>query len=136
MNVINRVIRTAAPVGVESPSPLYGYGLIDARAAVFDDVALVEANPMGDLSEWIRLNRRAEAIPEPSEPVPSPSASAEPAPAPPTAGPPNPLGVVLPTVQSLRDVGIPLLVVGGFGSLLVFSLVLAGRQLKRLRRQS
>ncbi|MET3768980.1 subtilisin family serine protease [Marisediminicola sp. UYEF4] len=135
-NVINRVIRTATPVGGAVPSPLYGYGLIDARAAVFDQVALVDANPMGDLREWIRLNRRAEAAPEPSEPLPSPSASAEPAPAPPVAGPPTPLGVVLPTVESLRDVGIPLLVVGGFGSLLVFSLVLAGRQLRRMRRES
>jgi len=135
-NVINRVIRTATPVAGEVPSPLYGYGLIDARAAVFEEVALVEANPMGDLREWIRLNRRAEAAPEPSQPLPSPSASAEPAPAPPLAGPSNPLGVALPTVESLRDVGIPLFVVGGFGSLLVLSLVLAGRQLRRLRRES
>lgn len=131
-NVINRVVRTATPVSGEVPSPLYGYGLIDARAAVANEVARVDANPMGDLGDWIRLNRRAEPAPETPETLPSPST--EPAPVVPVAALPTPLGVVLPTVESLRDVGIPLVVVGGFGSLLVVSLALAGRQLRRLRR--
>src|SRR5690606_17672321 len=72
-NVINRIIRTAMPVeGVGAlPDPLYGYGLLDAHAAVTRSVPHVDANPMGDLAEWIRLYRRAEAGPAP-EPTAAP----------------------------------------------------------------
>jgi type VII secretion-associated serine protease mycosin len=118
-NVINRVIKTARPVGTTVPSPIYGYGLIDADAAVTARVAPVSANPMGDLKEWIRLYRRAAASPEPE---PSPGVVA-PAPANtplPDAEPPNPLGTLLPTIAALRDVGVPLLVYAVFGVLLAF----------------
>ncbi|MFP7761093.1 S8 family peptidase [Marisediminicola sp. LYQ85] len=116
-NVINRVIRTVDPVGSTIPSPIYGYGLINASKAVGDAVAPVDANPMGDLAEWIRVNRRADA-PDPSTEAPDPA----PAPGPPvtTASEPvdvgNPLGVVLPTVESVRAVGIPLLVIAVFAA--------------------
>ncbi len=41
------------------PDPQFGYGIVDASAAVRADVAHVVANPMGDLAEWIRVYRRA-----------------------------------------------------------------------------
>jgi type VII secretion-associated serine protease mycosin len=130
-NVINRVIRTARAVGGQVPSPLYGYGLIDVRAAVSASVAPVEANPMGDLAEWIRVNRRAEGAPPVSElPVPAPQAPPEP---PPVAEPANPLGTLLPTVALLRDVGIPLAVFGVFGTLLGIVLRGAVKQVRRPR---
>lgn len=69
-NVINRIIRSAIPAstGESLPDPLYGYGLVDAAAAVTDSVPLVTTNPMGDLAEWIRLYRRAESlVPDGSE---------------------------------------------------------------------
>jgi len=66
-NVINRIIRTAHPAAAETavPDPLYGYGLVDAGAAVSANIPLVTANPMGSLQEWIRTYRRADAVPVP-----------------------------------------------------------------------
>ncbi len=106
-NVINRIIRTARPVpGVGStPDPLYGYGLLDAGAAVTANVPAVSANPMGDLAEWIRIYRRAE-----QEPAPVPSATPVVLPELPAAdarsdpGPP-----LLPTVDTLVYGTVPLL---------------------------
>ncbi|MCA1943367.1 MAG: peptidase S8, partial [Yonghaparkia sp.] len=45
------------------PDPLYGYGLVDAAAAVSADVDPVTENPLGSLADWVALNRRAEADP-------------------------------------------------------------------------
>ena len=68
-NVINRIVQTARPVPGRTvdPDPLYGYGLVDAAAAVSASVPLVDANPMGSLEEWIRLYRRAQSEPLPAE---------------------------------------------------------------------
>lgn len=68
-NVINQIIRTANPTPAAGrlPNALYGYGLVDAAAAVTTSLPSVAQNPMGDLAEWIRLYRRAEATPDPSE---------------------------------------------------------------------
>jgi len=73
-NVINRIIRTShpAPTATAAPDPLYGYGLVDAAAAVTANVPTVASNPMGSLEEWIRVHRRAETDPLPApttEPV-------------------------------------------------------------------
>lgn len=70
-NVINRIIETAEPPkgAKEGHDPLYGYGLVDAAAAVSADVAAVTANPMGSLTDWIRLYRRAQSEPVPSRPI-------------------------------------------------------------------
>lgn len=70
-NVINRIVDTARPASGASavPDPLYGYGLVDAAAAVSASVPAVAANPMGSLSEWIRIYRRAQSDPVPSRPV-------------------------------------------------------------------
>ena len=48
------------------PSPIYGFGLLDATAAVTASVPHVTANPMGDLGEWIHIHRRAEPTAAPS----------------------------------------------------------------------
>lgn len=61
--VINRILSTARPVTSSVPDPLYGYGLVDASAAVSADVDVVSVNPLGSLDEWIALNRRADAEP-------------------------------------------------------------------------
>ena len=62
-NVVNRIISTARPVTAAVPDPLYGYGLVDAAAAVSADVDPVAENPLGSLADWVALNRRAEADP-------------------------------------------------------------------------
>lgn len=82
-DVIERIIRTAKPAGGTVPSPIYGYGLLDAAAAVTASVPHVTANPMGDLGDWIRIHRRAESpsTPAPSTPAPGGDPQAAPVPA-------------------------------------------------------
>ena len=71
-NVINRIVKTAHAVGVDPADKLlYGYGLVDAAAAVTADVPRVTANPMGSLKDWVRLYRRAQTAPLPTESAPS-----------------------------------------------------------------
>lgn len=105
-NVINRIVSTARSTAASRAKPeLYGRGLMDAAAAVEARVAQVDANPMGSLSEWIRLHRRAEATPlpkptvEPAEitPLPAPDAATRPG---------SPL---LPTAETLLYGTVPLL---------------------------
>jgi subtilisin family serine protease len=104
-NVINRIVATARDAGPTGADYTYGFGYLDADAAVSADVPEVSANPMGDLAEWVRLNRRAEATPEPPDVVVSaPEASGE-------AGPPDPTGVLLPSLISLQLVGAPVFAV-------------------------
>lgn len=124
-NVIERVVATARDSGTPGTDPIYGFGLVDAAAAVTADVPLVTANPMGDLAEWITVYRRAA-----STPVPVPTSTATPAPEPVVAGPVNPLGTVLPTVNLLRNVGVPLLVLLLFGGTVA---LLATRAVRRVR---
>lgn len=131
-NVINRVVQTARDAGATGADAVYGYGLIDAAAAVTADVDEVTANPMGDLAEWITLYRRADATPSPvpvvtSAPAPSPAAGGSP------AGPVSPLGVILPTVSLLRNVGIPVAVILLFGALAVWVAISAVRGVRRSR---
>jgi len=61
--VINRIISTARPATSTVPDPDYGYGIVDAAAAVSAEVPEVSANPLGSLAEWVTINRRAEAEP-------------------------------------------------------------------------
>lgn len=130
-NVINRITATATQVGGEEVSPIYGHGRINAAAAVLSEVPAVEANPATQLEEWIRLYRRADS--RPSE-VPTETVTPSPTPAPaPVAGPENPLGRLLPTVDSLRTVGVPLLVYTTFGGLLAAAAVAAVRSFRRVR---
>ncbi len=128
-NVIQRLLATAKPAGAPGADPLYGYGIVDASAAVREDVPLVDANPMGDLAEWVRINRRADA-----PPVPTPSAAPLPEPTPiaaPEAS--EPLGTLLPTLNQLREVGLPALVLLLFGAGLIALVVLAVRSFRSLR---
>ena len=133
-NVIQRIVSTSRDAGASGADPIYGFGLVDAAAAVSADVPAVTANPMGDLAEWIRINRRADATPAPAEtlaPAPAPTA----APLPQAGGVQTPLGTLLPTVSQLRDVGIPLLLYAVFGSAFVLLLIAALRQFRAVRRK-
>jgi type VII secretion-associated serine protease mycosin len=106
-NVIQRVVATARDAGPTGSDFTYGYGLVDAAAAVSAQVAPVSANPMGDLNEWVRVNRRATASPAPTAtltPTPAPVAVAAP------AEPSGLIGTLLPSVTLLQVVGLPTLV--------------------------
>lgn len=65
-NVVNRVIQSAIKVGFDTYSSAYGYGLIDAENALLAEVPEVQENPLGSLSEWVRLYR--EQAPEETAP--------------------------------------------------------------------
>jgi type VII secretion-associated serine protease mycosin len=130
-NIINRITATARPAGVAGVDPIYGYGLLDAAAAVTADIPAVTENPMGDLAEWVRINRRADS-PElpPSTEAPLPLTT-------PVAAPnnDNPLGTILPTIAQLRDVGVPLLVLMIFGGSVIAMLIGATQHFRSLRRK-
>lgn len=122
-NVINRIIKTATPVD-SVPSPIYGYGLINAEAAVNADVALVDENPLGSLEEWIRLYRRSGGD---IAPAPTPTAT----PLAPVAGWSAPWA--LPSAYQASLVLVPLAFVVGFGSLVVLGSIAVARQVRRHR---
>jgi subtilisin family serine protease len=130
-NVINRIIRTARPVAGETlPNAVYGYGYVNAVAALTADVAAVDENPMGDLAAWITQHRKAESTPEsiPQDtgvvPEVPPLDSA--------AAPPNPF---LPTRDTLLYVSLPLALFLGTGTLVVLGAIGATRHLKRATRR-
>ena len=57
--VINRILQTAKDAGNPGVDNLYGYGILDANAALNAQVPLAEANPLGTITEWIRIHRRS-----------------------------------------------------------------------------
>jgi subtilisin family serine protease len=131
-NAINRVISTATDAGVKGVDPIYGYGLVNAAAAVRNTVPNVTANPLGSLAAWIHLNRRAAPTSSPTSPPTSTSTAA------PTKArdvPQNPLGILYPTATQLRDVGLPLGVLVAFALLALVMIGAAARQFWRLRRR-
>jgi len=130
-NVINRITATATQVGDEAVSPIYGHGRINAVAAVLSSVPTVDDDPATELEEWIRLYRRAESEPT-KRPETPPTSTPAPLPVP-EAGIQNPLGTLLPTVDSLRNTGVPLLVYLVFGGLLAGASVAAARASRRQR---
>ena len=130
-DVINRIVATARPAGAPGVDPIYGYGLLDAAAAVSDSVPHVAENPMGSLAEWIVLYRRADATP-----VPAPSSAAVPSPLPSgDAAGDGVTGSLLPSIAQLRDVGIPLLVIAVFVVTFLFLVRSALRHARGVRRR-
>jgi len=128
-NVINRLTATATAAGARGVDPIYGFGKINAKRAVSGSVDATTVNPMGDLAEWVRLYRRAEATPAPiatATPTPQPTATS-------VAEPPaasGPSGSI-----AMRDVGVPLLFFGGFALALALLIFAARRHFGGLRRR-
>lgn len=56
--VINRILQTAKDAGRPGVDNLYGYGILDANAALNAEVPVAENNPMDTITEWIRIHRR------------------------------------------------------------------------------
>ncbi|TFD53437.1 peptidase S8 [Cryobacterium frigoriphilum] len=132
--VINRVVATADANGHTVPSPIYGNGLINAAEAVAASVPRAyDATPAELLSEWIHLHRRAdtttdplptaEALP-PREVVPDPELPAR-----------NLVSAWLPTPLTVTYITVPLLVLVGFGTLVVLLGTGATRHIRRIRRK-
>ena len=55
--VTQRIVKTAHDAGEKGKDPIYGYGVLDVRAAVLDDVETPDENPMGSVRHWIDQNR-------------------------------------------------------------------------------
>lgn len=130
-NVINRIISTAidVPGAVQPQDPLYGYGLVDAAAAVTASVPLVDENPMGDLAEWVRLHRRADA-----EPAPEPTiAPVQVDPLPPADPPAEAGSPLLPSAESLRYGTLPLVALTVPGILIGLGVTAAARRIRLAR---
>lgn len=112
-NVINRIVATARDRGDVGYDPFYGYGIIDAAAAVSANVPLVTANPMGSLADWITVYRPTVldpvAQPTPVVVVPEPDAIAAP-------DSRSPFGKVLAPIELLRTAGPAVLTVLAFAA--------------------
>lgn len=52
--VINRIVSTAKDAGAPGKDPLYGYGILDAEAALKGTVPTTSTNPLGSIGDWIR----------------------------------------------------------------------------------
>jgi hypothetical protein len=103
---------------------------MDVAAAVTAQVAAVDTHPADELKEWIRLNRRAVA-----SPAPTPTSTATAVPKKVVAEPSTPFGAVLPSVDSLRNTGVPVLVYATFLTLLVLLVRGVLREVRSARRK-
>ncbi|MGM0929866.1 MAG: S8 family serine peptidase [Actinomycetota bacterium] len=123
--VINRIISTAKDSGVPGHDPIYGYGVLNAEAALNAEVPEVAANPLGSIAQWITVHRRgAVAAPESQSPVQSKAAAPEiPEPTTPVAVPPR-----------TEDSVLPAILVFSFGALIAGVLALGAAQTVRARR--
>jgi membrane-anchored mycosin MYCP len=125
--VINRIVSTAKDEGAPGKDPLYGFGVLNAEAALKDDVAETKANPLGSIADWIRVHRRgnlATPAPEPTAPAATAQATLPKATVP-VAVPPSQL-----------DSALPAAVVIGFGGLFIAIIVAGAVQLRRAYRAS
>ena len=121
--VINRIVSTAKDAGAPGKDPLYGYGILNAEAALKNDVPTTSTNPLGSIADWIRVHRRG-VFSEPSQaPVASPTSAA-----PTLADPTVPVAKTPATV----DEALPAAVVLGFGALFVALVTGAAIQLRRV----
>lgn len=116
-NVINRIISTAKPAGSPIPGPIYGYGLIDAEAAVNATVASIDSNPLGDLAAWVATYRPAAGRSDtgPAS-IPAPSVSS-------SAVTESENGRIWPGIAKLTADGIPIAVISVF--LVLLGLIIA-----------
>lgn len=132
--VVNRLVQTATPAPAASarPDPLYGYGIVNAQAAVQAEVAPVSANPMGDLAEWIRLYRRADVDPQPEQ---TDESAAEIPPLPPADPPSERASALLPSADSLRYGTLPLVAGTVAGILVALGVTAAVRRIRSARTQ-
>jgi membrane-anchored mycosin MYCP len=127
--VINRIVTTASDAGAPGKDPIYGFGVLNAEAALKNDVPETQANPLGSISDWIRVHRRG----EPAAPVPAPAPSAAPS----SPAPTLPAATV-PVAQppSELDSPIPGVVVVGFGCLFLAIIGTAAVHLRRAYRKA
>ncbi|BCW66175.1 hypothetical protein NicSoilB4_09380 [Arthrobacter sp. NicSoilB4] len=123
--VINRIVSTAKDAGAPGKDPLYGFGILNAEAALKADVPETRINPLGSISDWIRVHRRGNLATAPAASAAAPSSAAPTLPEAtvPVAEPPSGL-----------DSAVPAMVVLGFGGLFLCIVGAAVFQLRRAVR--
>ena len=124
-------IQTARPAAQATgrPDPLYGYGLIDAAAAVSASLPPVDQNPLGDLAQWIRLHRRAQA-PQPAQSTSTPVAIP---PLPQADAPTKATSPLIPSADSLLYGTLPLVALTVPGILIALGVTAAARRIRSAR---
>jgi subtilisin family serine protease len=123
--VINRIVSTAKDAGATGKDPLYGFGVLNAEAALKADVPETKTNPLGSISDWIRVHRRGNLATSPATEAPAPS----------SALPTLPEATVPVAAQpSQFDSAVPAMVVLGFGALFLAIIAAAVVQLRRAGR--
>jgi membrane-anchored mycosin MYCP len=124
--VINRIVTTAKDAGAPGKDPIYGFGVLNAEAALKEDVPETKVNPLGSISDWIRVHRRGEAATTPAA-VPGNT---------PTSAAPTLPNATVPVAEapSQLDSAIPAVVVIGFGALFLAIIGAAAIQLRRASR--
>ncbi|XAS68000.1 S8 family serine peptidase [Micrococcaceae bacterium Sec5.7] len=123
--VINRIVTTAKDSGAPGKDPIYGFGVLNAEAALKDRVPEAKTNPLGSISDWIRVHRRGDL----AAPAPVPTAQV------PSAVPTLPNATVPVAEQpSQLDSALPAAVVIGFGALFLAIIAAAAFQLRRAHR--
>ncbi|MCC3280098.1 S8 family serine peptidase [Arthrobacter sp. zg-Y40] len=113
-DVVNRIVRTARDAGAPGTDTIYGYGILDANAALNAEVPSVSVNPLGTIAEWIRVHRRVADVSPGTADIPAPTVPDLPEPTVPAAAAP-------PAENS----SLPAAVVLGFSGLLL-AVLLAG----------
>jgi len=125
--VINRIVTTAKDAGAPGKDPIYGFGVLNAEAALKDDVPETKVNPLGTVADWIRVHRRGEAA--------ATTPAAAPGDTPSSAQPTLPNATVpVAEAPSQLDSAVPAMVVIGFGMLFVGIIGGAAFQLRRAAR--
>lgn len=125
--VINRIVTTAKDAGTPGKDPIYGFGVLNAEAALKADVPETKVNPLGTVADWIRVHRRGEAAP--TAPAAAPGDT-------PTSAPPTLPTATVPVAEapSQLDSAVPAMVVIGFGMLFLGIIGGAVFQLRRASR--
>ncbi|MCT9868828.1 S8 family serine peptidase [Paenarthrobacter aurescens] len=123
--VINRIVSTAKDAGAPGKDPLYGYGILNAEAALKEEVPTTSSNPLGSIADWIRVHRRGDFSTPSQAPVESPTSAA------PTLADPT---VPAAKTPATMDEALPAVVVLGFGALFIALVTGAAIQLRRVSR--
>lgn len=125
--VINRIISTAKDAGAPGHDPIYGYGILNAGAALTADVPETTTNPLGSIADWIRVHRKS---------APAPATAAPPAQGAPASEPPLPEASAPKPVASADVSPWPAVIVLGFGALILALLAGGIWHVQRVRKKA
>lgn len=126
-DVIQRILATAKDAGKPGVDNLYGYGLLDAEAALTTNVPSVKSNPLGTIAEWIHVHRRGQVTrPQPSTPSATPQKDSS---VPPVAAPQA-------VVPAAPGGALPAVLVIGFGALGLIIIIGGGANVLTVRRRN